>query len=104
MILRLIEVVVPCEAEERVAQLVEDGPLAGAWTERLSDGQCLVRMLMEARHTEAMVDPLGRQFSGVEGFRVIILPVEASLPRPDVPEEEPAESKKPLGGMRISRE
>ncbi|MHC4164398.1 MAG: TIGR00341 family protein [Planctomycetota bacterium] len=47
-----------------------------------------------------MLDVLERQFTGTEGFRVILLPVEATIPRPPEPEPEP----EPPPRSRVGRE
>jgi hypothetical protein len=54
----------------------------------LSDGEILVRILLEAEQTEAVLDLLEKRYTGKEGNRILILAVEASLPRV---EPEPAE-------------
>ena len=66
----------------------------------------LVRILLEAEQSEAVLDLLEKRYAGGEGSRVVILPVEATLPRaepepPATPEQPPSEEKPP---ERISRE
>ncbi|HBZ55019.1 MAG TPA: TIGR00341 family protein, partial [Syntrophobacteraceae bacterium] len=73
---------------------------------RLPDGEVLVRILLDAEKSEAVLDLLEKQYTSGEGNRVVILPVEATLPRnepePDTtPEQPPPEEKSP---ERISRE
>ena len=48
---------------------------------RLPDGEVLVRILFDAEQSEAVLDSLERRYTGGEGNRVVILPVEATLPR-----------------------
>ena len=73
---------------------------------RLADGEVLVRILLEAEQSEAVLDLLEKRYAAGEGNRVVILPVEATLPRaepePDALTEEPASEEKPP--ERISRE
>jgi hypothetical protein len=73
---------------------------------RLSDGEVLVRILLDAEQSEAVLDLLDKRFTGKEGNRVVILAVEATLPRPEpesveAPEQAKPEEKSP---KRISRE
>jgi uncharacterized hydrophobic protein (TIGR00341 family) len=55
---------------------------------RLPDGEVLVRILLDAERIEAVLDLLEKQYTAQEGNRVVILPVEATLPRAE-PEPEP---------------
>ena len=73
---------------------------------QLSDGEVLVRILLDAEQSEAVLDLLEKRCSAGKGSRVVILPVEATLPRAEpepaaASDQTPAE-KKSVG--RISRE
>jgi uncharacterized hydrophobic protein (TIGR00341 family) len=73
---------------------------------RLSDGEVLVRILLDAEQSEAVLDLLEKQYAGGEGNRVVILPVEATLPRAEpesaaTPGQATPEEKTP---ERIGRE
>ena len=66
----------------------------------------LVRILLDAEQSEAVLDLLEKRYAGEEGNRVVILPVEATLPRAEpepaaAPEQPPPEEKPP---ERIGRE
>jgi hypothetical protein len=112
MALRLIELFLPEDHSKFVQELLKDHHALGIWYEKLSEGKILVRVLLSAEETEAMMDLFEKHFSIVDGFRIILLPVEASIPRPEPSEEEkppeygeiqpeqPAETK--IG--RVSRE
>jgi len=58
---------------------------------RLPDEEVLVRILLDAEQSEAVLDLLEERYAGGEGHRVVILPVEATLPRA---EPEPADAPK----------
>jgi uncharacterized hydrophobic protein (TIGR00341 family) len=66
----------------------------------------LVRILLDAERNEAVLDLLEKHYTGQEGNRVVILPVEATLPRAEpepaaAPGPAPPEEKPP---QRIARE
>ena len=66
----------------------------------------LVSALLPASQTEGLLDALERKFAGVEKFRVILVPVEASLPReaPEPKEETSGEIRPaPVAAPRIER-
>ncbi|MFB6286604.1 MAG: TIGR00341 family protein [Candidatus Bipolaricaulia bacterium] len=92
MALRLIEVYLPLEQSERLYELVgpdADERTIGIWEEWSSDDQALIRLLADVEETEGLLDTLHQAFSGVDEFRLLLLSVEATLPRPEPPEDEP---------------
>jgi uncharacterized hydrophobic protein (TIGR00341 family) len=103
MALRLIEMVLQEKDSQQVRQLLKDQPLLEHHEINLPDGEVLVRILLDAEHSEAVLDLLEQHYAGKRGCRVVVLPVEAILPRAEpepaaapAPEEKPAE--------RISRQ
>lgn len=108
MALRLIEMVLPEQKSKRLEELLADRKPLGVWHQELQDDKILVRVLLSTEETEATLDLLEKHFSVSEGFRVMLMPVEATLPRPEIPEEESAPEqpeKVPEAKVeRISRE
>ena len=105
MALRLIEMVLAEQDGEEILELLKEHKMLEHRQIRLSDGEVLIRILLEAEQSEAVLDLLEKRFSGGEGNRVVILAVEATLPRAEpeaavAPEQLPQE-KSP---ERISRE
>jgi len=103
MSLRLIESIIPTSSLSVFDSMPENGKVVGRWDEVLNDDKSLVRMLVDSSDVEKLVDDLVDRFAGVEEFRVMLLPVEATIPRPEKPEptEDVKEEKSP---ERISRE
>jgi len=95
---------------ERIMELLGDIPMLGVWERTTSDDHTMVRILLQVEKTEAVLDELEKRFGAREGFRVVLLPVEATIPRPEEPEkppedEQPPEKEKPkIRGSRVSRE
>ncbi|MGC9529923.1 MAG: TIGR00341 family protein [Candidatus Bipolaricaulaceae bacterium] len=110
MILRLVEVIVGREQAERLREVVAEGSCSclDQWTQDLTGGLCLVRLLVSADSTEQLMDRLEQEFSSTQGFRIVLLPVEASLPRPEPAEETQQEMPSAQQGeaapARVSRE
>jgi uncharacterized hydrophobic protein (TIGR00341 family) len=110
MTLRLIEMVMPEHTSEELQQLFVEQPVLELRRIGLSDGEVMVRILLEGEKSEAVLDLLENKYAGQEGFRVVILPVEATLPRVELAEEaapaEPLSEEKPAAEKlpeRISR-
>jgi len=106
MALRLIEMVLPEQDGVEVLDLLKEHKVLENRQIRLSDGEVLVRILLDAEQSEAVLDLLGERYAGREGNRVVILAVEATLPRDepepaDTPEQAAQEEK---SQERISRE
>jgi len=92
---RLIEVVLPRQFEHKVQELLKDQKVLGIWQSGLSQDQIMIRVLLPTKETEAVLDLLKKHYSHLEGFRAMLLSVEASLPRPEPEEKKEAEEKKP---------
>jgi uncharacterized hydrophobic protein (TIGR00341 family) len=100
MALRLIEMMLLEKDADEVRERLKEHKVLEYRHIRLPHGEILVRILLEAEESESVLDSLEKQCVAEEGNRVVILPVEATLPR-DEPESVAAPEKLP---ERISRE
>jgi uncharacterized hydrophobic protein (TIGR00341 family) len=111
MALRLIEIVVPEGYAKEVKDLLRDQNVLDFWEEIIAGNQARIKVLLPTKETQAVLDLLEKRFYKRRDTRIILLPVEASIPRPE-PEEKPPPSphdtepeKKPVKKTaRISRE
>ncbi len=102
MALRLIEMVLAEKDGTELRELLKAHQVIEHRQLRLPDGEVLVRILLDAEHNEAVLDLLANEYTAQQGNRVVILPVEATLPRAEPePDDAPAEEKPP---GRIGRE
>jgi len=106
MALRLIEMVLAEKDGAELRELLKAHQVIEHRQLRLPDGEVLVRILLDAERNEAVLDLLEKHYTTPQGNRVVILPVEATLPRAepepaDTPGHERAEAKTP---GRIGRE
>jgi uncharacterized hydrophobic protein (TIGR00341 family) len=109
MPLRLIEMVLPANHVSEARELFQDQSLVDVWYDQLSETQVLIKILVEVEHTEELLDSLEKYFSVVEGFRLILLPVAASIPRIETDErpnkeESPSPEEQQRQAERVSRE
>jgi uncharacterized hydrophobic protein (TIGR00341 family) len=109
MALRLLELTIPSADARRVPELLGDAPVIHLWMSEPGTATSDVRMLVDAQHVEGLSDQLVGHFGSQDGFRLIVLPVEATLPSVEPPaESEAAEAgvAEPDKGepLRISRE
>ncbi len=97
--MRQIEIVVPSEARGRIEEALEGQPVLDAWTVDLGGGRLLTKALIETEKTEALLDRIEKAGAGLSPFRVVLLPVEGTIPRPPDPEPSPAAAP----ALRVSR-
>ena len=61
----------------------------GRWDETLDNGQRLTRVLLDSNDTEAFIEWVDQHVSAAD-YRIVLLPVEATLPRPESDEDDEA--------------
>jgi uncharacterized hydrophobic protein (TIGR00341 family) len=91
---------------EKISETLAELSAGRTWVTATPDRQNHVRLLADASETEKLVDDIGLRFASDGTFRLFLLPVEASLPRPKKPEPEEArpEEKEAPPPQRVSRE
>lgn len=107
MPLRYLQIVVPEKGGSDLEQLLEGRDVVGTWNDARGEGVRVVGLLVAAEESEKIMDRLEQAYAHQDGFRVILLPVEAVLPRPESveePEKSVEESPQSSNGGRISRE
>lgn len=104
---RILELMAPPETAQKARKLIEDEEILGIWSDNLDDGSAILRILLDADRTESLSDMLTEKFKNVDGFRIMLLSVEATLPQPEVEETEEESEKEDTDTKyvgRISRE
>ncbi len=111
MALRLIEIFLPEKNRKKAEELLKEHSIIDAWHEKLTEKRVLLKILLVTEETEAVLDHFEKNFSNDKDFRILLLPVEASLPRPKLPEDlldgqkkTESEKKKETKIGRMSRE
>jgi len=106
--LRLLQIVAPARDREAVARVLEEAEIADAWHRELTDGRGLTEVLLNADRTEELTDTLRERFLAHEGFRLVLLPIEATMPQPPEPPPPDKAERKATGKGgppgRLSRE
>ena len=90
MALRLVDIYLPTTHDE-LPPFEEEYPVLDRRSIALTDDRKLERVLLNAEDTEAFVEWLHDTVGNTEDYRIILTPVEATLPRPG-PEEEKADT------------
>lgn len=107
MALRLMQIFLPQGHTEEASELLEGREVLGRWKDTDSD-KTILHLLVPAEETEPIMDQFEQRYSGIDGFHVVLSPIDAVLPRqrvePKPPETPVVEEKPPINGLRISRE
>jgi uncharacterized hydrophobic protein (TIGR00341 family) len=109
MPLRVLELRIGDRDFEDLSDLFADQPVLDIWSDESSEGTAIVWVLIDAAHVEALSDVLMGRLGSGEDFRLVVLPVEATLPSVRPPsgpgqEDETEREQAPAELQRISRE
>lgn len=109
MALRLLQIVLPTELDEELGVVLDEADPPDRWSVELGEGLRLTTAVMRSQVVEPLSDTLQKRFGSAEGFRIVLLPVEATHPKLPEPEEDPekgvpSEKKWSPRFGRVSRE
>lgn len=109
MTLRLIELVVPKKSKDEVIGLTSEYITSDVLNIEMSDDLTLFKILVTTEESESILDDLEKRFSDLDGFRIFVVPIQASLPRIDEITNDENVSKssdedESIAAERISRE
>lgn len=99
MSLRVIEISAPNTASNKIQELAERYEAIDCWHSKRNswfnkneDKRETTRILVDVQNQQDMLDALQRAVSNNEGWRIILLPVEATLPRLVEEEKKPEDN------------
>ena len=107
---RVIKIILPENHGMQALELLKLQDNLSFWLEESSDDNFVVSALTDSGRSEKIMDLFEKRFSSVDGFKLILFPVAASLPRVETDEEHvlAAENDKTKAdkktAFRISRE
>ncbi len=93
MTLRLIEIYGISESKENIESTIDTCSIHGIWQNHLPDNIMVTRILADSDQTESILEHLKEKYEKNDDFRIIVLPVEASIPRPEKQQEIKDEEK-----------
>ncbi len=95
MEIQLIEAYVPKKYFEKVNESLQEFPHESYWVSNETDDYTLIRILVKSTETEGILDYLENRVNVIDGFNVLLFPVQTFLTRQNGEEEEPKEKKEP---------
>ena len=112
MALRFLQIFIPSDPGNKIEEWLEGHEILGTWRDATVNDRVVIHLLVPAEETEPIMDRFEQAFGEADGFRMVLFPVEAVLPRPpadggppdtsDEPVDEASEKIREAG--RISRE
>ncbi len=96
MSLRLVEIFHQKGDPENLKFLLQDIPIRGFWADKLPDGKMNIRLLIRAKDVDRVIDVFQSFFQDKESYRIVVLPVDASIPREEEREEETKEQEETI--------
>ena len=92
MAMRFVQILAPIDRRDELSEILHDLDVVSTWKDTDHPDRISVQVLIPADRSEEVTDRLEDEFSGAEPFRVILLPVEAVIPRPEEEREKPPDS------------
>jgi uncharacterized hydrophobic protein (TIGR00341 family) len=83
MIFRLVEVVLPGSNKEDAERLLEEYDVKDYSYSKFSETHLEFHIIVKRDITEELLDAFQKKFSNLEGFRIIIIPIETYIPLPE---------------------
>lgn len=108
MALRLMQIIVPEVDRFELEGLLEGQEVVSSWQQARSGERVAVNLVLQAETAEPIMDRVEKRFGRVHGFRLLLYPLEAVLPR--LIEDDGASEAAPDNGAndvsksRVSRE
>ena len=88
--MRLIEVVTPPESKSALERALRHHDILDHWSPSTpqDEDRRVTRLLVRPEHAQDILDSLQNHLADAEGFRIVVLTVEATLPKVPEPEED----------------
>lgn len=83
MSFRLVEVLVPEASEGAIDATLDDQPTLARWRSPVDEERVRITALLGGEGTETAVQALEERIKDISDARIILMPVEATLPRPE---------------------
>ncbi len=95
MALRILEISAPHTSQKDINQLAEEHKAIDWWySAKNKDDRRTTTILMKIEHQQELMDALQKRLHNIDNWRLVILPVEVTLPKIEDEEEDKKDKKK----------
>ena len=88
---RLIQISFPVVPPDDIARMIKDIQIVNMWQDTLHPERNILQLVAPAEECEHIMDHFQQRFGNAPGFNIILMPMEAVVPRPKT---EPKQEKK----------
>lgn len=78
--MQIIETVAPASVQDDILRLARRNEVSDAWISGERDNQCVIKILSSNEKSQRVLDQLQDMMEGKNNFRVLVYPLELSLP------------------------
>lgn len=105
MALRLIQVTIPAERKRTLMNIADNYNAVDTWwTPKNEDGRRTVSIVVDRSSQQDVLDSIQNNLQDVENWRAVLLPIEASVPKENIPENEETSKQKFHWRKSLTRE
>ena len=102
--MKIIEVIADAGNQDTIQSIAEQHSVSDTWFGHVNeDGRVSARLLVSNENRQEVLDAIQSVLQAAENARIIVIPTEAVIPRPDGSKDESSEQKK-KASTTISRE
>ncbi|QDU36624.1 hypothetical protein Mal4_09110 [Maioricimonas rarisocia] len=83
MALRIMQIFIPEESTSKAEEILEEREVLGTWRDAADEDRIVLHILVDAEEAEPIMDQFDEAYAESDRFRVLLLSVEAILPRPE---------------------
>lgn len=91
---RIIQIHCGAKDKDALRDVVDSHDVIASWYNNVNDDRVHFHILLETFQTQKMLDDIQEKMNGEDDFHLLILPVEAYMPRPKEAEDEDEAKKK----------
>ena len=104
---RLLKIVLPENRGSEALDILAEEGMTDFWQEESVSAHHVVSVLIDAGQSQTLMDRFEKAYGRLDGFKLVLIPVEAAIPRSEPPAETPpgeSEPPPPIDSTRIGRE
>lgn len=101
--MRLVQIYIPKEEKEKVQDLLDDDLIIGSWSSEQDNDFLRFDLLVAKKNSGETLDRLEKRFAHMDNFRIVVLPVEATVPRTNEAEEKEKQAKEQKRQPQVAR-
>ncbi|MDZ7806578.1 MAG: hypothetical protein U5K71_05645 [Gracilimonas sp.] len=91
MALRLIKILPP-DGFDDLKSLINEDDIVDSWVDKSEGGKTVINLLADVELTEKILNDLETKFTGRDDYRIVLLPISATLPSQDNEEKDEPEA------------